>query len=122
VIEATQNPLGGRDRPHIIGRRECEHRYEADDVDQDRRDVDPFHLDRHRDDRNGADEAQANADRMHDAVGDDFSAVVMPANLPRTCVGGRLAWKIHTNITTAARSFLALIFVHNPREHSRELL
>ena len=97
VIEATQNPLGRRDRPHIIGRRECEHRDEADDVDQDRRDVDPLHLDRHRDDRNGADEAQTDADRMHDAVGDDFSAFVMPANLPRTCVGCRLAWKVHTN-------------------------
>src|SRR6516164_1230522 len=34
---------------------------------------------------------------MHDSIGGDLSAVVMPADLPRTSVGhsNELAWKVH---------------------------
>src|SRR5437867_747952 len=42
--------------------------------------VDCDHDDRHA-------EPQTDADRMHDAIGDDFSAIVIPADLPRTYVG-----------------------------------
>ena len=60
------------------------------DVDQDRRHVDSFYLDCHHDERDGADESQTETDRMHHAIGDDLSAVVMPADLART-----FAWKVH---------------------------
>ena len=88
MVEAAQNPLGGRDRPHVVGGRERQHRHEADDVDQDRRDFNAFDPDCDHDDRDGADEPQTDAYRMHGAVGDDFSAVVIPVDLPRTH-GGR---------------------------------
>ena len=39
------------------------------------------------DDRDGADEPQTDADRMQGAIGDDFSAVVVPADLPRISAG-----------------------------------
>jgi hypothetical protein len=65
MVEATQNPLGRRNRPHVVRSRERQHRDEADDVDHDRRDIDPFHLDRNDDDRDGADEAQTDADRVY---------------------------------------------------------
>ena len=42
------------------------------------------------DHHNGANEAQTESACMHDAIGDDFGTFVMPANLPRTCVGSRL--------------------------------
>ena len=48
--------------------------------------ADAFYVDCDHDDR-PADEFQTDADRMHDAIGDDFSAIVIPADLPRTCVG-----------------------------------
>src|SRR5262249_35138298 len=67
-----------------------EHCNEADDVDQDRRHVDSFYLDCRHDERDGADEPQTDADRMHHATGDDLSAVVVPADLPRT-----FAWRVH---------------------------
>jgi hypothetical protein len=31
---------------------------------------------------------------MHDTIGDDLSAVVMPADLPRTS-SNEIAWKVH---------------------------
>ena len=34
-----------------------------------------------------AEQAQTDPNRVHDAIGDDFSAVVMPADLPRTSIG-----------------------------------
>ena len=87
VVEAAQNPLGGGNRPHIVGSREREHRYEADDVDQDWRDFDPFRLDRNCYDRDGADEPQTDADHMHGTIGDDLSVVVVPVDLPRISFG-----------------------------------
>jgi hypothetical protein len=53
-------------------------------VDQNRRDFDALYVDGDHDDRHGADESQTDADRMYDAIGDDFSAIVIPADLPRT--------------------------------------
>jgi hypothetical protein len=84
VVEAAQNPLGGRDI--CCKHREREHRHQADHVDPTRRDFDAFYVDCDHDDRH-ADEPQTDADRMHDAIGDDFSAIVIPADLPRTYVG-----------------------------------
>src|SRR5262249_53600397 len=59
--------------------------------------VDSFYLDCHHDDRDGADEPQTDADRMHDAIGDDLSAVVIPTDLPRTSVrhSNELVWRVH---------------------------
>src|SRR4029450_921147 len=97
MVEPAQNPLGGRDRPHVVGGRERQHRHEADDVDHDRRDFNAFDPDGDHDDRDGADEPQTDADRMYDAIGDDFSAVVVPTDLPRISVGRTkdLAGRIH---------------------------
>jgi hypothetical protein len=43
-----------------------------------------LHLERDNDDCDGADQAQDDSDDVHDAIGNDFSAVVIPADLPRT--------------------------------------
>ena len=71
---------------YVVSSREREHRHQADHVDQNRRDFDAFYVDCDHDDRH-ADEPQTDADRMYDAIGDDFSAIVIPADLPRTYVG-----------------------------------
>ena len=71
---------------YVVSSREREHRHQADQVDQNRRDFDAFYVDCDPDDLH-ADEPQADADRMHDAIGDDFSAIVIPTDLPRTYVG-----------------------------------
>src|SRR5205807_6646552 len=71
---------------YVVSSREHEHRHQADHVDQNRRDFDAFYVDCDPDDLH-ADEPQTDADRMHDAIGDDFSAIVIPADLPRTYVG-----------------------------------
>jgi hypothetical protein len=84
VVEAAQNPLGGRDICCKQPRARASH--QADHVDQDRRDFDAFYVDCDHDDRH-ADEPETDADRMHDAIGDDLSAIVIPADLPRTYVG-----------------------------------
>jgi hypothetical protein len=68
---------------YVVSSREREHRHQADHVGQNRRDADAFYVDCDHDDRH-ADEFQTDADRMHDAIGDDFSAIVIPADLPRS--------------------------------------
>src|SRR5262249_23056092 len=73
--------------------REREHRNEADDVDQNGSYVDAVQLRRNRDDRHCAHEPKTDPDRVHDAICDDFSAVVLPADLARTPVGWR---RLHT--------------------------
>src|SRR5215831_18919013 len=84
---------------HLLGYfvHDREHCDEADDVDQNRRQVDSFYLDCHHDDCDGADKPQTDADRMHDAIGYDLSAVVIPADLPGTSVGhsNELADRVH---------------------------
>src|SRR5215470_12860914 len=49
---------------------------------------------------------------MHDTIGDDLSAVVMPADLPRTSVGhsNELAWRVHD-----LRQLYNLVYSHAPR-------
>jgi hypothetical protein len=69
---------------HVVSSREREHRHQAEHVDQNPHDFDALYCDH--DDRH-ADEPQTDAYRMHDAIGDDFSAIVIPADLPRTYVG-----------------------------------
>jgi hypothetical protein len=54
--------------------------HSADHVDQNRRDFDAFYVDCDPDDLH-ADGPQTDADRMHDAIGDDFSAIVITADL-----------------------------------------
>jgi hypothetical protein len=93
-------PSGGEYQ--VVGDVERQHRHEADDVDQDWRDFDAFDPDCDHDDRDGADEPQTDADRMHGAIGDDFSAVVVPADLPRISVG-RSKDLAKDSWTTAAR-------------------
>src|SRR5262249_9663202 len=92
-----ERPINGLTLPHVVGSVELDHLDEASDLDQDRRHVDSFYLDCHHDYRDGANETQTDADRMHDTIGDDLSAVVMPADLSRTSVGhsNEIAWKIH---------------------------
>src|SRR5215467_10449801 len=84
VVEAARTPLAGE--THVVSSREREHRHQADHVGQNRRHFDAFYVDCDQDDRH-ADEPRTDADRMHDAIGDDFSAIVIPADLPRTYVG-----------------------------------
>jgi hypothetical protein len=71
---------------YVVSSREREHRHQADHIRQNRRDFDAFYIDCDHDDRH-ADEPRTDADRMHDAIGDDFSAIVIPADLPWTYVG-----------------------------------
>jgi hypothetical protein len=81
VIEAPQNPLRRRNRPHVVGARNHKHRDQAEDVDHDGRDLDARKIDCNDDDCDGADEAERNASRMDDAVGNDLNAmsqVILP--------------------------------------------
>ena len=84
MIEAAQQPFRGRDRPHVERSRNPEHADQAAHVDQawaptstGRRSGSDDH------NGNGAHEAQDDSGRMHDAVGNDLGAIVVPADLSR---------------------------------------
>ena len=73
MIEAAQHPFGARHRPEIIGRRQHQHRQQAGDIDRDRGDIERGGIDGGQHDQHGGgDQAEADADDVHDAVGDQF--------------------------------------------------
>ena len=91
MIEAAQHPFGARHRPEIIGRRQHQHRQQARDIDRHHGDIERGGIDRGQHDQHGGgDQAETDADDMHDAVGDQLGAVVVPAHgVGRRMDGGR---------------------------------
>ena len=81
MIEAAQHPFGARHRPEIIGRRQHQHRQQARDIDRHRGDIDGGGIDGGQyDQRGGGDQAKTDADDMHDAIGNQLGAVVVPVH------------------------------------------
>ena len=90
MIEAAQHPFGARHRPQIIGRRQHQHRQQARDIDRHHGDIERAGIDRGQHDQHGGrDQPAEHADAVHDAVGDQFGAVVVPAHRRRPRHGRR---------------------------------
>jgi hypothetical protein len=91
MVEAPQHPFGARDRPQIIGCRQHQHGQQSHDVNRYDRNLEPVGIHGREHEQHGRrDQAAKHADSVHDAVGDQFGPIVIPANgAGRRMDGGR---------------------------------